>query len=52
MNQAASNIQLPPQNLDAEKSLLGALLIDREAINRVADTLLPEDFYNRSHQMI
>lgn len=43
---------LPPQNIDAEKSLLGSLLIHREAINKVADYLKPEDFYNRSHQLI
>lgn len=43
---------LPPQNIDAEKSLLGSLLINREAINKVADYLKPEDFYNRSHQLI
>ena len=43
---------LPPQNLDAEKSLLGSLLINREAINKVADYLKPEDFYNRSHQLV
>ncbi len=43
---------LPPQNLDAEKSILGSLLINREAINKVADYLKPEDFYNRAHQLI
>ena len=44
--------KLPPQNIEAEKSLLGSLVIDREAINKVADFLRPEDFYNRSHQSI
>ncbi|OGN06388.1 MAG: replicative DNA helicase [Candidatus Yanofskybacteria bacterium RIFCSPHIGHO2_01_FULL_45_42] len=44
--------KLPPQNVDAEKSLLGSILIDRETINKVADFLRPEDFYNRSHQLI
>jgi len=43
---------LPPQNLDAEKSLLGALIIDRESINKVVDFLHSEDFYNRNHQVI
>ena len=37
--------KLPPQNLDAEKSLLGALLLDKEAINKIADIVAPEDFY-------
>lgn len=44
--------KLPPQSAEAEKSLLGALLLDREAINRVVDFLKPEDFYNRNHQLI
>ena len=44
--------KLPPRNIDAEKSLLGSILIDREAINKVADHLRVEDFYNRNHQMI
>lgn len=44
--------KLPPRNIDAEKSLLGSIIIDREAINKVADFLRPEDFYNRNHQII
>lgn len=44
--------KLPPQNIEAEKSLLGSLIIDREAINKVADFLRAEDFYNKSHQNI
>ena len=43
---------LPPQNLEAEKSVLGALLLDKEAINKVIDFLKPEDFYTRAHQII
>ena len=42
----------PPQNLEAEASLLGALLIDSEAIVKIADTLNPSDFYDRRHQYI
>lgn len=37
--------RLPPHNLEAEQSLLGSLLIDRDAIIRVAAFLRPEDFY-------
>ena len=44
--------KLPPQNVDAEKSLLGSLLIDKEAINKVADFLRPDNFYSRNHQII
>ncbi len=38
--------------MEAEKSLLGSLLIDQEAINKVVDLLHAEDFYNRNHQLI
>jgi replicative DNA helicase len=44
--------KLPPQNNDAEQSVLGALLIDKEAITKVADLITPEDFYKDSHQAI
>ncbi len=44
--------KLPPQNTEAEQSLLGSLLLDKEAINRVADILSAEDFYVRAHQLI
>ncbi len=40
---------LPPQSLDAEKSLLGALLLDKDLIIRVADIVRPEDFYDERH---
>lgn len=44
--------KLPPQNLEAERSLLGSLLVDREAINRVIDMVGADHFYQRSHQLI
>src|SRR3989344_3122819 len=44
--------KLPPQALEVEKTLLGSLLIDKESINKVADLLKPEDFYQRGHQII
>lgn len=43
---------LPPHNLDAEQSVLGALLSDRDAIIRVASFLRPNDFYRRAHSLI
>ena len=51
MNKISSD-KLPPQALEVEKTLLGSLLIDKEAINKVADLLKPEDFYQRGHQII
>ena len=44
--------KLPPQSLEAEKSLLGCLMIDNLAIFKVADFLTPDDFYNQSHKKI
>lgn len=41
-----------PQNLEAEASLLGSLLIDSEAIVKIADSLSVEDFYDKRHQYI
>ena len=44
--------KLPPQSIEAEKSLLGCLLLDKNAIIRVADFLQPRDFYKKNHQEI
>ena len=44
--------RLPPQNLDAEKSVLGAILIDSDAIVAVADILIPDSFYETSNQYV
>jgi len=46
------NQRLPPQNMEAEQSLLGCLLIDPDGIVRIADRLQPEDFYREAHQKI
>ncbi len=37
--------KIPPQNLEAEASILGALLIDKDAVIKIGDTLKPSDFY-------
>lgn len=44
--------KIPPQNLEAETSVLGSVLLDKEAIVKVADILLPDDFYNDSYRII
>ena len=44
--------RIPPQNLEAEQSLLGSLLIDKDAVTNIADRIRPEDFYRESHQHI
>lgn len=44
--------KLPPQNIEAEQSLIGCLLLDKESIFKVSDVINPEDFYNNSHKEI
>lgn len=44
--------KLPPQNIDAEQSLLGSLMLDKNAIIRVADVLKAGDFYRQTHNII
>lgn len=49
---ADENLRIPPQNIDAEQSVLGALLLDKDAIIRVADMIYPDDFYRPEHSKI
>ena len=44
--------KLPPQSLEAEMSILGGILIDNDAINRVLEILQPEDFYREAHRKL
>ena len=44
--------RVPPQNLDAEQSVLGAVLLDPDAAGRCADLLRPEEFYREAHRRI
>lgn len=44
--------KIPPHNIDAEQSVLGAMLLDREAIARVARFLNDRDFYLEAHRTI
>lgn len=50
--QAARLDRLPPQNIEAEQSVLGSLMLDKDAIIKVSDILIPEDFYRGAHQLI
>lgn len=49
---AALNLKLPPQNLEAEKSVLGSLLLQNNALDEVADFLRPSHFYSDANQML
>lgn len=44
--------RLPPQNLEAELSVLGGLMLEKEAYDQIADLIEPEDFYSPAHQKI
>ncbi len=44
--------RIPPQNLEAEQSVLGAILLDNEALLKVLEILSPEDFYREAHRKI
>ncbi|AKM82059.1 TPA: replicative DNA helicase [Candidatus Berkelbacteria bacterium] len=41
--------KIPPQNVEAEQSVLGSLLLDKDALLKIADFLKPDDFYRSDH---
>lgn len=54
-NQSIVNLsdgRIPPQAIDLEEAVLGAMLIDEKGVNEVIDLLSPEVFYKKSHQLI
>ena len=48
----SDGVKLPPQNVEAEQSVLGAILLDKNAIVKVADIIIPADFYRNDHAQI
>ncbi len=44
--------KLPPQNVEAEQSVLGAILLDNNALNKALEILNPDDFYKEAHKRI
>jgi replicative DNA helicase len=46
------NAILPPQNIEAEQSILGGLLLEASAFDQVSDLLTEEDFYKPAHQTV
>jgi replicative DNA helicase len=51
-NNDSGKYRLPPQNIEAEMSVLGGILIDKDAIIKVADKLTAADFYKEAHARI
>ena len=52
MSERTQKGKVPPHNLDAEKSVLGAILIDEDSLVNVIGILKPDDFYEPSHRLI
>jgi len=48
----AAAIKVPPHSLEAEQAVLGALMLDGEAWDKIADAISTEDFYRRDHRLI
>jgi replicative DNA helicase len=51
-NNATNGAVVPPQNVEAEASLLGAIMIDSDAVVKIADIVSSSDFYDPRHQRI
>ena len=48
----ADRLRVPPHSVEAEQSLLGGLMLDNSAWDRVADVVSEDDFYRRDHRLI
>jgi replicative DNA helicase len=44
--------RVPPQSVEAEQSVLGGLLLENGAWDRIGDVIIPEDFYRADHRAI
>lgn len=44
--------RLPPQSIEAEQAVIGSVLVNAEALSKVVDSLQPEYFYRKAHQLI
>ncbi len=49
---AEHRLKVPPNSIEAEQSLLGGLMIDNSAWEKVADLIIASDFYRKDHQLI
>ncbi len=52
MTKSQNIVRIPPHSEDAERSVLGALMLDKEAIIKIADILNSDDFYFKKHALI
>ncbi|HSN45980.1 MAG TPA: DnaB-like helicase N-terminal domain-containing protein, partial [Casimicrobiaceae bacterium] len=47
-----ASLKLPPHSLEAEQSVLGGLLLDNDAADRIGDVVADADFYSEAHRLI
>ena len=52
IDEATVAIKTPPHSIEAEQSVLGGLMLDNQALDRVVDKLTADDFYNPGHRHI
>lgn len=47
-----ASLKIPPHSVEAEQSVLGGLLLENEALDKIADLITPSDFYRHDHRVI
>ena len=48
----AADIRVPPHDLDAERAVIGAMLVSEPAVAVISETLEAEDFYSETHRVL
>jgi len=51
-NETLEEYKTPPHSIESEQSVLGGLMLDNQAWDKIADIITDEDFYRRDHQLI
>lgn len=51
-DQQVDTLKVPPHSIEAEQSVLGGLMLDNQAFDRVAELVVAQDFYTRTHKLI
>ncbi len=49
---AEQRLKIPPNSIEAEQSLIGGLMLDAKAWDKVADVIISSDFYRKDHRLI
>ncbi len=52
LNTLVTGTRIPPHNIEIEQNILGAILIEQDAILKISDTLSPADFYREDHRIM